>query len=68
MKLVLIIATVMSYNYVKFQSSTSNGYREKVNFKKKLNEMLMPARLLNNTPQSNSLGFLKKTWLKLGEG
>jgi type II restriction/modification system DNA methylase subunit YeeA len=55
----------MSDNYVKFQSSTLNGYLENNNFNKKLNQMLMPAHLPpSDIPQSNNPDFSKENLVK----
>lgn len=62
MKLVLIIATVMLDNYIKFQSSTLNSYWEKDNFDKKLNDTHLP----NNIPQSNNKDVPKDNQVKNG--
>jgi hypothetical protein len=55
MELVQIIATVMSDNYVKFQSSIFNGYCEKVNLNKNYMKILSEKRGITMTKYSQEL-------------
>jgi hypothetical protein len=73
MKLVLIIAIVMSDNYVKFQSSVLNGYWEKENLPVNKNTLWnvdarqVPAHLPTypmTYPNLITMVFQRKPWLK----